>query len=41
MVVHVDFLEPYQAAHTPTVQEQTFMTAHEQNVQTLSPSVKS
>ncbi|CAC5389605.1 unnamed protein product [Mytilus coruscus] len=39
LVVHVDHLKPYQAAHTPTIQEQT-LTAQE-NIQTLPPPVTS
>ncbi|CAC5376954.1 unnamed protein product [Mytilus coruscus] len=35
LVVHVDHLKPYQAAHTPTVQEQT--VTPQENVQTLPP----
>ncbi|VDI45138.1 Hypothetical predicted protein [Mytilus galloprovincialis] len=37
LVVHVDHLKPYQAAHTPTIQEH-IVTPHE-NVQTLTPPV--
>ena len=39
LVVHVDHLKPYQAAHTPTIQEH-IVTPHE-NVQTLTPPVTS